>query len=171
MNNMKYYTNNLAYDFDLFMPKEKRPAEQENPGNIVRMPRKTESRKMTAKKAAASAGVITQKLSAILTSVLVLSMICLSIYLRVEITEVNDQISKAQTALAEQKSEETRLQMELERKISFKNIEQAAEAMGMQKKNRNQVVYIRTHEQNKTEASGGAGGIMADLQAGDQKQE
>ena len=46
MNNIKYYNDSLAYDFEMFMPKQNKNAEQQN--NIVVMPktaRKTKARK------------------------------------------------------------------------------------------------------------------------------
>ena len=35
MDNLKYYNDSLAYDFEMFMP---RPAQQQNKDNIVKLP-------------------------------------------------------------------------------------------------------------------------------------
>lgn len=157
MNNIKYTPDSMAYDFSMFLPKE-----QETPAaaprrkqNIVKMPVREERRKKAAAKNLAG------KVSSFLMAALVVAMLCGSLYLRVEITEVTDQIGKAQAVLEEQKSEETRLLMEVERKVSYKNIEEAAQQLGMQKKERSQVNYIRTNPDSKGETAGKSGALSA----------
>lgn len=143
MNNTKYYTNNLAYDFDMFLPKEKRQEDlpgDKVPDNIVRMPTISGKagalrREKTAKK---------NRVFAIVTSALLIAMVCCSIFIRAQVTEVDTQITSAKKQLSELQSEGTSLEMKLEEKISFTNIEQAAEALGMQKKDKSQVTYIQT---------------------------
>lgn len=171
---MKYYTENLAYDYDLFLSKERRgqasagtysvdntaPAlvPEKRKENIVRMPKKrvnkTEQRNNAAK-------AIAGKLSSVLIIGLIIGILCMSLYLRTEITETSDRINKSQATLDELKSEETRLLMEMERKISYKNIEQAAEALGMQKKEKSQVTYIRVNQENKSQVVDGRSPIVA----------
>ena len=48
--------------------------------------------------------------------------------------------------IVELESEVTRLNVEVERKISLTNLEQAARDLGMQKCEKNQVTYIKTSE-------------------------
>lgn len=155
---MKYTSDSLAYDFSLFMPAEQtRPAAAPSKPNIVKMP----ARQDKGRRAAAARG-LAGRFSTILMAALVIAMLCATIFLRVQITEVTDQIGKAQAVLEEQKSEETRLLMEVERKVSYKNIEEAAEELGMQKKERGQVNYIRTNPDNKAEVVGNDGKLSAD---------
>lgn len=156
---MKYTPGSLAYDFDLFMPAEKaQPAQSPAPRrqNVVRMPARRDRRRTEAAKGLAG------RISSVLMAALVIAMLCATIFLRVQITETTDQISKAQAALEEQKSEETRLLMEVENKISYKNLEEAAKELGMQKKERDQVTYIRTNPDSKGEVVGSGGKLSAD---------
>ena len=160
MNNMKYTKDSLAYDFSLFQPKAEaaaQPAAQpaKPKQNIVKMPAGHDRRKKAAAKGMAG------RISSILMAALVVAMLCGSIFLRVQITEVTDQIGKAQSVLDEQKSEKTRLLMEMERKVSYKNIEEAAEQLGMQKKERSQVNYISTNPDSKGEVVGNGGKLSA----------
>lgn len=147
---MKYYTGSLAHDYDLFLPKDRRNNQtQKNPAKIVKMPKpKTRVR--------AFASPIAQKIGSVLTVAFILSMVFMQLFLRVQITEINDQIIKKRAAVEELISEEIRLQMELERKISYKNLEESAEALGMRKKERSQVTYIRINNANVAECADGS---------------
>ena len=140
MNNAKYYNDSLAYDFDLFMPKT-----QHNPrAEIVKMPKKKD-------KAARSEArrEVSKMTSIILVGLRLVSMLCASIALRVEISEVNSQINEAKSELAALSGAETRIDMEFEKLMSYKNIEEAALAMGMRKMDKSQIVYIRVNDTNK----------------------
>ena len=157
MNTPEYTHDSLAHDFSMFLPKEQEPAEApRRKPNIVKMP----VRKQAAQKAAARH--LAGKISSFLMAGLVVAMLCGSIYLRVEVNEVTDQINEAQSALEEQRSEETRLLMEIERKVSYKNIEEAAEELGMQKKERSQVDYITTNPDSKGEVVENGGSLSAE---------
>lgn len=146
MDNTKYYTGSLAHDFDLFMPREKK--KNQASAKIVRMLRaKSKTRPFAAP--------IAQKIGSVLTVAFILSMVFMQLYLRVQITEINDQTIKKRAAVEELISEGTRLQMELERKISYKNLEESAEALGMRKKERSQVIYIRVNNANVAECNNG----------------
>ncbi|MCI8359801.1 MAG: hypothetical protein HFE86_00505 [Clostridiales bacterium] len=161
MNNLKYTRDSMAYDFPLFQPKERETpaAAPRRKENVVKMPVRQGAMKEQRKKATAKG--MAGKLSAFLMAVLVLAMLCGSLYLRVEITEITDRIDKAEAVLEEQKSEEVRLLMEMERKVSYKNIEEAAQQLGMQKKERSQVNYIRTNPDSKGESAGQSGELWA----------
>lgn len=151
---MKYYTDNLAYDFNMFLPKEKRQEEipeSRRAENIIKLP------DMSGK-----AGAVRQKreanrthVFAFVTSLLIIAMVCSTIFLRVQVTETESRIDAAQKQLSELESEETRLQMAIERKISFSNIEAAAAELGMQKKDRSQVNYIHSGGESWAEVVGG----------------
>ena len=76
-------------------------------------------------------------------------VICANIALRVEISEVNASVIETKAELAALSGEETRLNVEFERLISFNNLEEAAKALGMKKTDKGQIVYIEVNETNK----------------------
>ena len=147
MNNTKYYNDSLAYDFDLFLPKTKESSRAE----IVKMPQRKVNR--ASRNAARSS--VSKTVSIVLVGTLLVSMICAGIALRVEISEVNSQIIDAKSELAALSGEETRLDMELGKMTSFKNIEEEAQAMGMKKMDKGQIIYIRVNGENKAVDSDG----------------
>ena len=140
MNNAKYYNDSLAYDFDLFMPKTK-----QNPrAEIVKMPKRKEKKARSATRSEVS-----KTMAIILLGLFLVSMICAGIAIRVEISEVNSEIIKTKSELSALSGEETRLDMELEQMMSYKNIEEAAKALGMRKMDKSQIIYVRVNETNK----------------------
>ncbi len=141
MNNAKYYNDSLAYDFELFMPK----AQPEPRAQIVKMPR----RKVNKASRKQARYQVSKTLTIIMIGALLVSMICAGIALRVEISEVNSQIVDAKEELAALSGEETRIDMEFEKMMSYKNIEEAAQALGMKKMDKSQIVYIRVNDTNK----------------------
>lgn len=147
MNNTKYYNDSLAYDFDLFLPKTKESSRAE----IVKMPQ----RKVNRASRNAARSRVSKTVSIVLVGTLLVSMICAGIALRVEISEVNSQIIDAKSELAALSGEETRLDMELGKMTSFKNIEEEAQAMGMKKMDKGQIIYIRVNGENKAVDSDG----------------
>ncbi len=148
MDNLKYYNDSLAYDFDMFMPKT---AEKSNPrDNIVVMPAvKQNKRKATA----------TRRLSAPITLIMcamfVLAGFCGNIALRLEINEVNSEINDIKAAIAELDSEKTSLEVEMQRRISFANLELEATQLGMKKPEKENVTYIRVNDENAAITSNG----------------
>ena len=140
MNNLKYYNDSLAYDFNMFMPKKQRETESDN---IVRLPKaKSRSKSRAATKRVSSYSF------AVMVSVFVLAALCGNIFLRLQINEVNSKINATKNMISEVESEKIALEVEFERRISYANIELEATEMGMQKKDKSQVKYIRTNENN-----------------------
>lgn len=142
MDNLKYYNDSLAYDFTMFMP---RPAEKRTEATIVKMPQKAKKQKAMQKAAARHLSV---SAFAVLTAVFVLAALCGNIFLRLRINEVNSQINDIKTEISTLQSERTSLEVELERVISYSNIEFEATEIGMQKMDKDQVNYIRVNEEN-----------------------
>lgn len=143
MNNLKYYNDSLAYDFQMFMPKTK---PQENPDdNIIKMPAK-KSRKRSRSKAVASH--ISDSAFAIVATIILVGALCANICLRIQVNELNNNINEAKTLLSEKQSESVALQMEYENRISYVNLEAEATELGMKKLDQNQVVYIRVNDKN-----------------------
>lgn len=141
MDNLKYYNDSLAYDFEMFMPRSAEPIRKDN---IVKLPQsKAQSRakKRAVKRLSASA-------FAVMTTVFVLAAMCGNIFLRLQINEVNSAINDIKTEINELQSQKTSLEVELERVISYSNIELEAAEIGMQKMDKDQVKYIRVNDKN-----------------------
>lgn len=136
MDNSRYYTSVTAYDYSLFAAKE---------STARALPKKQPVIKMPAKKAALNHAV-SGVFSIVMIAVFILSMICAEIYLRAEITSVRAQTHAVQNELKELNGRETALQMQLEQKISYSNLEEEAKALGMQKPRRDQIVYLEPTE-------------------------
>ncbi len=146
MNNAKYYNDSLAHDFEMFMPKEKKSSAE-----IVKLPEN--KRKKTAAKRLRRG--LSRRISIVLIIAFMISAICAQIALRVEISEVNSDTVKAKQTLSELSGEQTRLNVEFERLISYNNLEASAKALGMKKMDKNQIVYIRVNDSNKAIDSNG----------------
>ena len=131
----RYYVDSFAYDFDMFMPREKKQ------DNIVELDRKKAARtKSESKKAKSKAR--SKKVLTVLFSAVMLALIIGNIYLRVQVTEVTTQINKAQTEHEKLQSERISLEMKLENEIAYKNLEDSAKKLGMQKAEPYQMNYI-----------------------------
>ena len=142
MDNLKYYNDSLAYDFEMFMPKEKK---QNIRDNIVVMPKpskKAQQRRRVATRA------LSPTVTAIMCVVFVLAALCGNIALRIKINEVNSEINDMKAAVAELDSEKTALEVEFQRKISYLNLETKAAELGMKKPSKEDVKYIRVNDKN-----------------------
>lgn len=136
MNNLKYYNDSLAYDFDMFAPKEKQTPRD----NIVVMPNRNYK---TGRKAARR---LSPTVTAIMCVVFVLAGLCGNIALRIKINEVNSQINDYKAQITELDGEKTALEVELQRKISYMNLEVEAMNLGMKKPSKDDVKYIRVND-------------------------
>ena len=150
MNNMKYYNDSLAYDFEMFMPKT---AENQNTrDNIVVMPRTAERSKRRTRAAARS---LTSPALLIMTAVFILAGLCGNIALRIKINEVNSEINGVKSAITELDSEKTSLEVEVQRRISYSNLELEATQLGMRKMEKSNVKYIRVNDKDKAVTADG----------------
>ncbi len=141
VDNLKYYNDSLAYDFEMFMPRSAEPVRKDN---IVKLPEtkhQKRAKRRAVKRVSASA-------FAVMTAVFMLAAMCGNIFLRLQINEVNSKINTVKSEINELTSEKTRLEVELERVISYSNIELEAAEIGMQKMDKNQVKYIRVNDKN-----------------------
>lgn len=144
MNNLKYYEDSLAYDFSLFSPAEK--VQTPRKGKIIDIPAEQKKRSMRRKVAAAKAS---GKVTAVLVTVFILSMLGGNIFLRSQITETEHKIAKVNEQISLADSKLAAATFEMEQKISYTNLENAAKALGMRKMDKTQIVYIRTNQENK----------------------
>lgn len=140
MDNVKYYNDSLAYDFEMFMPREKRA---QRPDNIVKLP----SAKVRAK-AKAAPRRLTVSAFAVMASFILLAGLCGNIFLRLKINEVNSKINDMKKEVDVLNSYKTSLEVDLERKISYYNIELEATQLGMTKMSKDKVNYIRVNDKN-----------------------
>lgn len=143
MDNNKYYNQNLAYDYDRFLPREKREEQTDysnDADKIINLP------KMSGEAGALRRQRQALRLRAFTVSavIMVAILLCGNVFSHVALNETRKSITDAQKNLADLKSEETRLEMQIESLLSYKNIEEAARELGMQKKEKRQVTYIET---------------------------
>ncbi len=141
MDNLKYYNDSLAYDFEMFMPRSAEPVRKDNIVSIPQIKQRKKAKSRSVKRVSASA-------FAVMTSVFVLAAMCGNIFLRLQINEVNSKINDIKTEISALESQKTGLEVELERVISYSNIELEATEIGMQKMDKEQVKYIRVHDEN-----------------------
>lgn len=149
MNNLKYYNDSLAYNFEMFSPKT---AEVKSRDNIVVMP-KTAAK--TKKRNAAAAKSLSAPATLIMCAVFVLAGLCGNIALRLEINEVNSEINDVKAVIAELDSEKTSLEVEMQRRISFANLELEAVQLGMVKPDKDDITYIRVNDKNAAKIADG----------------
>ena len=114
INNTPYYNDALAYDFEMFMPKEKRKPKD----NIVeyRPKTKTRSRKKTQ--------IAVDRVSVVL-GVFCCVAILASLYIRVEICETSSEINRLNKEIISLNAEKARWEYEYEKdfeEISFSEI-------------------------------------------------
>ena len=150
MNNLKYYNDSLAYDFDMFMPKTKEKSNSYD--NIVVMPKTANRRKQRRRSAAKS---LSPSVTALMCVVFVLAGLCGNIALRLQINEVNAQVNDMKAAIAELDSEKTSLEVELQRRISFANLELQATQLGMKKPSKEDVTYIKVNNKDTAKTADG----------------
>ncbi len=141
MDNLRYYNDSLAYDFEMFMPRKEEPVRKDNIVKLPRTKQQTRAKKRAVKRVSTSA-------FAVMTTVFIVVTMCLNIFLRLKINEVNSEINDINTQKNALMSEKTSLEVELERIISYSNIEVEAAEIGMQKMDKSQVKYIRVNDKN-----------------------
>ncbi len=140
MDNLKYYNDSFAYNYDIFAPKAPKKAE------ILEYPEK----KVKAR-AKANVKVNTDLIIKCVIAVLVLAAVCGSLFLRAEISTLESKINKVNNEITAIEGELTRAEVEMERKISYRNLEEAAAELGMQKCEKSQVTYVKINDSDTAE--------------------
>ncbi len=142
MDNLKYYNDSLAYDFEMFMPKKKEESYEPKVADAPKMRvRKGTKSKAAAKKVSLSA-------FAVLVAFIMLAVLFANLFLRLKINEVNSNINDLKSEINVLDSEKNALLMEYEERISYSNLETEAAELGMNKMDKSQVKYIRVNDQN-----------------------
>lgn len=144
MNNLKYYEDSLAYDFSMFAPAEK--AAPSKKGKIIDIPEEQKKRAIRRKKAASG---VSGKISSILVTLFIIGMLSGNIFLRSQISETEQKITKMENQISLAESKLASVNFKIEQKLSYNNLEEAAMALGMRKLSKSQIVYIRTNQENK----------------------
>ncbi len=143
MNNMKYCNDSLAHDFDMFMPREKKQNHV-----VVELPKK--SKQKTKAKSSVKAS---SKLFSIIVTVFLIGAAFGCLFLHAEISKVSNELNAVEAETVKLKSEQTRLNVILEKKTSVGNLENQAKKLGMQKQEKTQVNYIFNYQDENTEYS------------------
>lgn len=146
MDNLKYYNDSFAYDYDIFAPAERKKAE------IHKYP---SSNRKTGSKSSADAHDKARLVRNFVISAMVVASVCSSLFLRAEISSIKSDINGVNKQITEYESEIVRLSVEMERKVSVSNLEQAALELGMQKCEKSQITYIMTNGTDTAENSKG----------------
>ena len=141
--------NNLAYDFDLFA--EKKEGAKVIDINEIKSRKEDPEVSKTSRNTKSSIGLLASNVRNFLFAAVVVAILCMGIYTRSEITEVQAEIENAKTEIAVLDSEKTRLEMEIEASLSVQNIEADAAAMGMQKQEKAQTSYIVLSDEDSAE--------------------
>ena len=76
--------------------------------------------------------------------------------MRIKINEVNSEIGEVRAAITELESEKTSLEVEMQRRISFANLELEATQLGMRKMEKSNVKYIRINDKDKAVRADGS---------------
>ena len=147
MDNLKYYNDSLAYDFNLFAPKEK---EQKYADNIIKMPDKVKKQRSKAKAKSLSVSAVS-----VIMAAFMVAAVCGNIFLRVCITETSSKINDINKEISQLDAEITKLNVKFENIISYTNLENAAAEIGMKKMDKSQVVYMRVNNANAAITSSG----------------
>lgn len=153
MNNLKYYNDSLAYDFDMFLPRERAEAAPKTAPkkNVIKLPESVTN----AKRKARAKSQISSGLFAIVSTFVLVVALCFNLALRLKVNELNSQINRTKSELNTLKSESVALQMEYESRVSYSNLEKSAASLGMKKLDKDQVVYIKVNDKAKAITANG----------------
>lgn len=121
---------NLAYDLSLF---ETKPKKAQPILNVVKEPKYQRRDRMMAVRVVSTVAVI-------------VAIICVMLYSRAQLTELTDRIGTYNTEYQNLVSERTRLNAEIEGKVSLRSVEESAKLMGLDKMQAYQVEYVVVDE-------------------------
>ncbi len=135
-----------AYDFSLFEDKKKAPVVKIPENEKVKKDNRRKQNVAVTHTSVRPALGFKKTITIISVGILVLMLFFFQIDGNVKATETTDQITKTEKQIEHMKSEQVRLQMELDGKVSYENIEKAAEEAGMQKPTATQMRYINIYD-------------------------
>lgn len=139
---MAYMNENIAYDLDRFSsaaPKKEKTVQQPVPRPKLVKPQRKSEQELRAEKRLNLIKIA--KFMAV--AAVCFGFIASNINYRVQINELNGAIVSLDKELSEKRSENTRLNMALNSKISLENVQDYAEnVLGMVKRERYQIIYF-----------------------------
>lgn len=147
------YRDNTAYDFEMFAPKKK----------VVELPDREGKRKSSASRKTQAASSSKGSVIMVGAVVVALMLVFAQLHCQLKNSEVVDQIYQTEVAIETLQSENTRLQVELDGKVSFSNMEATAQSMGMQKTTVAQTEYVNLCVEDTVEVTQQEEGFMAKL--------
>lgn len=127
---MAYREANTAYDFSIF---ETKPQKSQPVLNVIKNPKYQKRDRLAV-------------LRIISSVILVVTVICIMLYSRAELTVLTNEVGKYKDSYAELLSENTRLNAEMEGKVSLRGIEESAQELGLAKMQVYQVKYVDMEE-------------------------
>lgn len=136
MDNRKYYNDVLAYDFEMFMPKEKKKTD-----NVIKLEEVQKPKKKTQ-------SAINVNIKVISGFIVVLVYCFLLICMKIKTNEISSEINDIKTEINTLEAERTTLTVEIERILSYSNLELEAAELGMGPVSKQQVKYIRVNDKN-----------------------
>ncbi len=135
MDNSRYYTSVASYDYSLFESDGSAARDirrTERRAEIRKMPIRKQSRKPKKSRVAATVFAV----------VFLFAIISAEIYLRAEITGVKEETDETIKVIRELDSRETGLEMQIEQRTAYENLREKAEELGLQKPERDQIIYL-----------------------------
>lgn len=135
METLNLYQNNVAYDFEMFAPRPK--PDREAP--IIDYPSKKAKDKLESERRAKRK---TSKLGTGIIIAVMLVALFANVFTRAKISQIDMQTTRQQKEILKLDSEITRLQCELQSKMTYEFIEAKAIELGMQKMERSQINYV-----------------------------
>ncbi|MCI8622468.1 MAG: hypothetical protein HFG26_02250 [Provencibacterium sp.] len=123
--------SNLAYDLSLF---EAKPKKAQPVMNVVKEPKYKKRDRMIAVRIVSTVAVV-------------VTITCVMLYSRAQLTELTDRVGTYQTEYQNLMSERTRLNAEIEGKVSLRSVEENAKLMGLDKMQAYQVEYVVVDEE------------------------
>lgn len=138
---MPQIQQNTAYDLSMFEPRK---------AKVVQMPDRKKKANIKARQRMKTAG----KVKLALAVIVALSLMAAALAGRAQLNEYAAQISRETKVLEELQSKNVRLQLQLESKMSTRNVEEYARSvLGMQKISAAQIERVYVNEGDKSEVS------------------
>lgn len=144
--------SSAAYDFDRFGGESAQAAENK----VVQLP--VENRKESKNHGDVSAKTVIKWMSVFAIAFVMFGSL---IYNQLTLNELNTDIRQASTQLERSRSEYIQLEMAVASRLKLEDVERyAVDVLGMQKMQNNQLVYIRTNEEDKIVAHDDSGNTV-----------
>lgn len=147
---------NVAYDLSLFAPKEVREEVEKQAEQVQPAKKRKQQVKLTVRPAVV---VRWTALALFIALSLAAMMMC-----NVQLTKLNDEMSRSQANLTAAQGEQVRLNMQLESRTSLSSVEDyAVNKLNLQKSSSNQITYIHLADKDKVDVTPKSENIFTNL--------